>query len=300
MVRCILLSCCFLLISTTLSAQQPVDIIIAVDTSGDMDAEVADFESEVSFLTTLAAFGFDLHVVLIADASVCIPAPIGSGNCPNDENLPAYRHVNDGVASNDALSLIVAHYPNYAASLRPAAVKIIMVVTSDESDMGAASFVTQLLALSPDFNGFQFHAYVAMSACAPFGAEEGLVYLQLAAQTQGVAVDLCGQDIAPFFVASTAAVLGLAQRFIRGDANSDGLFNIGDAVTMLSYLFSGGSANCISALDANDDGAANIGDAIYALSALFSSGPAPPAPFPICGLDTTAGALTCDSFDPCP
>ncbi len=75
--------------------------------------------------------------------------------------------------------------------------------------------------------------------------------------------------------------------FIRGDANQDLTVNISDAVSILSFLFSGGDMNCLDSADTNDDGSVNIADAVYALSYLFSNGPNPEAPFPDCGADPT-------------
>jgi hypothetical protein len=89
-------------------------------------------------------------------------------------------------------------------------------------------------------------------------------------------------------------------RFQRGDSNTDGTFNIGDAIFVLSYLFSAGGTvlTCADASDSNDDGAVDIADAIYALQFLFSGGPPPPPPFSECGRDDGASA-GCDGYDLC-
>ncbi|MCA8960512.1 MAG: hypothetical protein KDC38_08365 [Planctomycetes bacterium] len=87
--------------------------------------------------------------------------------------------------------------------------------------------------------------------------------------------------------------------FTRGDVNGDGLFDIGDAVAGLDHLFGGATLACDDALDANDDGGKDIGDAVSILATLFSGGSPPPAPFPDCGEDPTADALTCDVYDAC-
>lgn len=85
--------------------------------------------------------------------------------------------------------------------------------------------------------------------------------------------------------------------FQRGDANTDGGFDIGDPITTLGFLFTGGTVTCLLALDANDDSGADIGDAIYMLGNLFTGGPPPAAPFGVCGADPTpGGALTCDDY----
>ncbi len=87
-------------------------------------------------------------------------------------------------------------------------------------------------------------------------------------------------------------------QFIRGDSNTDGGFDIADAIYTLAFLFSSGPQLCLVAMDANNDDAADIGDAIYTLDALFTGGPTPSAPYPGCGTDP--GPLPCDSFASCP
>jgi polyhydroxybutyrate depolymerase len=88
--------------------------------------------------------------------------------------------------------------------------------------------------------------------------------------------------------------------FQRGEANGDGLFDLGDAVATLDHLFQGAPVGCQLALDANDDGQVNIGDPVYLLEYLFNMGSPPPAPFPDCGPDPTPGLnLTCTTSS-CP
>ena len=87
--------------------------------------------------------------------------------------------------------------------------------------------------------------------------------------------------------------------FIRGETNGDGLSNIADAVSLLTYLFLSGDLGCLDAGDVNDDGALNIADAVSLLSFLFNSGVAPPVPFPDCGADPTADTLECVTYGGC-
>ena len=91
-------------------------------------------------------------------------------------------------------------------------------------------------------------------------------------------------------------------QFIRGDANDDGGFDIGDPIGILTILFISGSdpLACQDAGDVNDDGQINIADAIFALGSLFGSGPLPPAPHPDCGEDPTDDALDCAASVSCP
>jgi hypothetical protein len=214
------------------SKVQPADIVIAVDTSGSMDEESAEVQANLNnFAQIIVNSGVDAHVILIADDSVCIPAPLGSGNCPGgDENLPVYQHVQQGVGSTNALELIISTYPQWKASLRPDALKIIAVVSDDESDISANEFTSQLLALDPPtFDGFKFDAIVSFQDpaacttacfanfcmgcgiccpnCMPLAAAEGQVYKQLVAQTMGVSGDLCAQDFDAVFADMAMSVV---------------------------------------------------------------------------------------------
>ena len=70
--------------------------------------------------------------------------------------------------------------------------------------------------------------------------------------------------------------------FIRGDADGDGaVIPIGDAISVLNYLFSipgGASIACLDAADLDDSGGVDIGDAIFVLNYGFAMGSPPPPP----------------------
>ncbi|MFQ5653256.1 MAG: S8 family serine peptidase [Planctomycetota bacterium] len=89
-------------------------------------------------------------------------------------------------------------------------------------------------------------------------------------------------------------------QFVRGDGNSDGSFNISDAITVVAFLFGGQAVPCVAALDANDDEVADVSDVVSILAGVFGTGPLPPAPFPACASDPTPGALPCVAFPSCP
>jgi hypothetical protein len=72
--------------------------------------------------------------------------------------------------------------------------------------------------------------------------------------------------------------------FLRGDCNDDGAIDISDAVSMLNWLFRGGTEpGCMAATNANGDAATDISDAAYLLNHLFLGSSAPVPPFPGCG-----------------
>lgn len=90
----------------------------------------------------------------------------------------------------------------------------------------------------------------------------------------------------------SAMVIG--PEFVRADVNSDSGVDVADAIFLLDYLFTQGTApGCDDAADANDDGLIDIGDGIAILGYLFDNGAPPPAPFPNPGIDPTPDSLGC-------
>lgn len=64
--------------------------------------------------------------------------------------------------------------------------------------------------------------------------------------------------------------------YLCGDANSDELANITDAVFIIEFIFNGGTApDPLAAGDANCDDLTNITDAVYMINYIFNGGPAP-------------------------
>ncbi len=70
--------------------------------------------------------------------------------------------------------------------------------------------------------------------------------------------------------------MGDACEFIAGDANGDGVVNVGDAVHVINYMFKGGQApDPLFVGDANCDTEINVGDAVYIINYVFKGGPEP-------------------------
>ncbi|MGE4620222.1 MAG: hypothetical protein AAEJ04_10495 [Planctomycetota bacterium] len=89
-------------------------------------------------------------------------------------------------------------------------------------------------------------------------------------------------------------------RFRRGDHNGDGSLDISDALSLLGYIFTNGSSNCMDSGDANDDGGVDVSDAVRILLHLFGNSGPLPAPHGACGSDPTPDALGCDFELGCP
>ena len=84
--------------------------------------------------------------------------------------------------------------------------------------------------------------------------------------------------------------------FVRGDANSDGAIDIGDAVKILEYLFRAGSQPaCLDAADADDNGELDVTDPISVLGRLFLGACSLPPPGPdVAWFDPTDDGLSCN------
>lgn len=191
----------------------PADIIFVVDNSGSMSEEAAFVQAEMNgFSAQIEASGIDHHVVLISSYpdegnGICIDPPLGAGGCPGaDDNLPVYRHVDEKVGSHDALELLLDTHDQWQGSIRANSVKHVIVVSDDESELGADDFDQAFRALDPSYDPYQLHAIVCPWMC-PEAAEIGQTYLDLLAQTNGVLGDLCAQDFQTVFDELADAVI---------------------------------------------------------------------------------------------
>jgi len=67
--------------------------------------------------------------------------------------------------------------------------------------------------------------------------------------------------------------------YLRGDANQDGIINVGDIVYLVSYLYKNGpTPSPVWVGDCNCDEIVNVGDIVYLVSYLYKGGPAPGCP----------------------
>lgn len=100
---------------------------------------------------------------------------------------------------------------------------------------------------------------------------------------QNIEMALAG-PAGPFWCAVRAIDAGLmasvwsleVESYICGDANGDGMINVGDAVFLVNFIFKNGAApDPVCSGDANGDGQANVGDAVYLINFIFKNGTAP-------------------------
>lgn len=208
---------CAAIAEKAMNKKQPADIIFVIDNSGSMQIEAGSVKANMNaFSTKIINSGIDVHVVLISDIAgdtgMCIAPPLGGGGCPaNDNNLPKFLHLNQGVGSNNALQRLLELHDDWKAQMRPDASKHIVVVSDDNSDLGANDFDAAFKALDPGYKDYKLHAIVGQKdykdfvwcagepVCCALTAAAGKVYIDLINKTKGVYGDLCKQDFTPVF-----------------------------------------------------------------------------------------------------
>jgi hypothetical protein len=206
---------------------QPADIIFVLDNSGSMDFEAAAVQANMNaFSSQIFLADIDARVVVLSSypgngAGICIDPPLGVGMCPTDDNNPpGFTHVNVNVDSTNGLQLLLDQFPMFAPGvMRANAAKHVVIVTDDNSDLGANDFTTSFNTLDPANVGFKFHGIVADAnpgfsclqepphPCCITAAAAGTVYLELINNTGGVFGSLCEQDFQPIFDQVAMAVV---------------------------------------------------------------------------------------------
>lgn len=201
----------------------PSDIIWVVDQSGSMNQETQYVQAKINdFANAISASSIDYRVVMIArDSSsnaICVPAPLSGGSCGDG---PRFKLVDQYVDSNDGPAKMLAQYPNYDDFLRPEAMKHIIFVTDDNSNMNATTFKNNLAALAPTgmFANYKVHAIYSYnpsgsgncSGTFGSGAAVGAVYTELVTSTGGARGVICNDDWTTVFNEIQAAVVSGSQ-----------------------------------------------------------------------------------------
>lgn len=192
----------------------PADIVWIIDGSASMVDELLAVQENIThFASTINTAGVDHHVVMLAPGDAAAGTPLAMD--------PAhYLWVLAPVDSNNALTLLLAQYPDYAAFLRPEAALHFIVVTDDESHMAADEFRSQMGRLvnkpfffhaiaSEDVNGLGCIGACGLPiVCGAFAP--GRQYYALADATGGEKISICTADWSMVFEPLQKAVIEAA------------------------------------------------------------------------------------------
>ena len=173
----------------------PVDIVWVVDSSGSMRDEATRVRDNMnSFSGDISASGIDHHVVVMSDPEyVSVPPPLGS-------DPSRYQFVPQDIDSNEPLERLLSEHWRYAGFLRPEAITHFVVVTDDDSSLGAGSFISQMESRLG--HRFTFHAIASpgnellpcIAGFTGIAAAPGTQYWQLADLTGGLKISVCTPD----------------------------------------------------------------------------------------------------------
>jgi len=148
-------------------------------------------------------------------------------------------------------------------------------------DGSTLRWATETFAENPAANPLRWgtlHTFWFDAAAAPVDRE-----VRISEYNPGGAGEHVGTSVGP-------AGTSTAVSFKRSDVDGNGVTEMSDAMTILSYLFLGGaSLPCLDAADVNDSNSLDVSDAVGVLLWLYSGGLVPVDPGPqTCGPDPTA------------
>lgn len=208
---------------------QPVDILVLVDSSPSMLDEIRFVRENLNdFAGRIADTGVDTRVIMISElledevpedmqdeaTGICIPAPLGSGSCPDDTRLPNYVHIAERVSSSNSLDMVMKTRPQWIEHVRADALRALLIVSDadalypqaiifgdpplwEDIDFMSNRFFDDFTAVDREVS-WTMNAVYPFSECA-YADGSGQVYAQLVERTGGVAGDLCEQDFQPVF-----------------------------------------------------------------------------------------------------
>lgn len=209
----------------------PIDLMFVIDTSGSMDEEIEQIETNLNALTDfITTSGLDIQVIMFGNSSqICPPAPLTDGSCPPTDS-DGYKVVNVTVNSTDSLELLRDNYSsgaNYSALFREGSIRHVVFVTDDEAEgVTASRYRTWADTLPPPgmLYDIYYHAIVSLEeteSCflficdtegcdGAYGAAvaEGAEYRELVRISGGVESSICDADW-------SAILDGIAERIVE-------------------------------------------------------------------------------------
>ena len=179
---------------------RPVDIVWIIDQSGSMSQEIAGVKQNMNnFAKSIASSKNDYRVIVLAkrgtgSKDICIPPPLGGAGCGDSTR---FKQVNAKVGSTNELSLYMSYASQIEAFMRPTSLRLLVVVTDDNSSVSAAAFHAWIKK-RPGYNDYVFHSIVSVTKdwCT---AKVGSVYKDLTTWTKGSWYHICSANWTTLF-----------------------------------------------------------------------------------------------------
>lgn len=232
------------------SESAPMDMVWVIDNSGSMSQEAAAVRKNFdAFLTVLnKTTNFRLLLLSATTAS----SPNYGVTIPSTFDPAKHLQIDFAVGSTNGPALLLEKLKIVPAGFfRTESKKIIVFVTDDNSNLEASSFMTTLLAnQSWNARDVSVSSFIALDpTTSPCIAREGVVYKNLAAQTNGRYYNICLADwsasfsdlinssvskaIRRFVITTELAVKEILEVKVDGVVISKSLYSLdGKAVTL--------------------------------------------------------------------
>jgi hypothetical protein len=125
----------------------------------------------------------------------------------------------------------------------------------------------------PESYGYNFDGEVTRFLMSPgYDSSDSAVYQGLFFTYTGDGI-IDSADVSDWEMRDIASEVGVIGEPKCGDANSDGLVNVSDAVYIANYVFVGGNPPFpLETGNLNCDGAVNISDAVWIINYIFMEG----------------------------
>ena len=198
----------------------PVDVILAIDTSGSMNEEMVQVRTNINaFVAKLAASGLDYRLSVIGGKNsgqntLVVPEPLAGPNGADKE--PAFHHLATQVDSNNAWGQIMASYALWKPFTRTEAFKVFIVFSDDEANYTTQTnpqiqFDTDIIAKggfgTKDKRNYKYNAVVGWKEGTPLtqntkctsAVAAGLNHRTLATLTGGIVDSICKTDFSSVF-----------------------------------------------------------------------------------------------------
>lgn len=192
----------------------PIDVVIALDSSGSMSDEICNVSKNLTALieglgkesrvTTIYQIGWGLISQITLFCGTADPL----ANLSIAKDAQRYKRIDTMVNSNDGLSVLLNQYDNYKGFLREGSPTHFIMVSDDEDHtMSAEQFKTQMEAKLG--HKFYYHAIVAEGGTCR-GSGVGNTHMALADMTGGEKLSICATDWSKLFKQLESAVVATA------------------------------------------------------------------------------------------